>query len=678
MKKTILAFGILIASLVLAAQNTITLTLGSTDITYLAPGDTVYVPIICTDIGPNNIITGAQYTFEMDPAVISWTGNFTTNFGNPNDWMFFYSGDQMIALSGFGFASPGMTLISFEFIYQGGQTPLTWGYSEVYDENFDYYYVTIIGYACICDLPDYAVTFHVTADDEDLQGAIITIGNLWLETDENGLATFSLSDGQYDYTVTKPGYADEEGSFTVAGAPVDIEVEMVECYDVTFNVIPADSTIIIINGDTLVSGETICLPNGDYWVTVLNPGYYPFEGLITVASAPLSIEIILDPQLIEVTFFVNCCGEPLSGIPITINGYTIITPETGIVVFSLIPGNYSVLVGGYTFTITGTTYIDADVCSEVTFEVTDEMGQPLEGVSIEVNSDYFLTDISGVASTCLQVGTYSYSASKPGFISQTGTFEMDTIPQTVGIVMSLTTWEVSFNITGYECDNEFEELLVIANGDTMFVGQTIFLPNGNFTVDIAIEGCPPLVTTSIVIDNGPQTFEINIEDFPKVYIAVEGYAGMLPGVEVIVDDEDTLYTNYNNIGFYCAEFCVTGGNHWIYFPDYAIWSYFTFECTGSTYQILQVGLNEYDYPKDSLTITIYPNPSKGRFYFELQNQVSEPLEIQVLDLTGRVVYSGEPANTKKTEINLSDQPTGMYFVRVKTEDKFLIRKIVIQ
>jgi hypothetical protein len=397
-----------------------------------------------------------------------------------------------------------------------------------------------------------------------------------------------------------------------------------------------------------------------------------------VASAPLSIEIILDPQLIEVTFFVNCCGEPLSGIPITINGYTIITPETGIVVFSLIPGNYSVLVGGYTFTITGTTYIDADVCSEVTFEVTDEMGQPLEGVSIEVNSDYFLTDISGVASTCLQVGTYSYSASKPGFISQTGTFEMDTIPQTVGIVMSLTTWEVSFNITGYECDNEFEELLVIANGDTMFVGQTIFLPNGNFTVDIAIEGCPPLVTTSIVIDNGPQTFEINIEDFPKVYIAVEGYAGMLPGVEVIVDDEDTLYTNYNNIGFYCAEFCVTGGNHWIYFPDYAIWSYFTFECTGSTYQILQVGLNEYDYPKDSLTITIYPNPSKGRFYFELQNQVSEPLEIQVLDLTGRVVYSGEPANTKKTEINLSDQPTGMYFVRVKTEDKFLIRKIVIQ
>lgn len=119
MKKTILAFGILIASLVLAAQNTITLTLGSTDITYLAPGDTVYVPIICTDIGPSNIIRGAQYTFEMDPAVISWTGNFTTNFGNPNDWMFFYSGDQMIALSGFGFASPGMTLISFEFIYQG-------------------------------------------------------------------------------------------------------------------------------------------------------------------------------------------------------------------------------------------------------------------------------------------------------------------------------------------------------------------------------------------------------------------------------------------------------------------------------------------------------------------------------------------------------------------------------
>jgi hypothetical protein len=675
MKKTILAFGILIASLVLAAQNTITLTLGSTDITYLAPGDTVYVPIICTDIGPSNIISGAQYTFEMDPAVISWTGNFTTNFGNPNDWMFFYSGDQMIALSGFGFASPGMTLISFEFIYQGGQTPLTWGYSEVYDENFDYYYVTIIESACICDLPDYAVTFHVTADDEDLQGAIITIGNLWLETDENGLATFSLSDGQYDYTVTKPGYADEEGSFTVAGAPVDVEVEMVGCWDVTFNVIPADSTIIIINGDTLVSGETICLPNGMYSFAVSSPGYNPYGGMITVSGASLNIMIVLQPILYDVTFFINCCGEPVENCIITYQGQTVITNAAGLAILNLVAGFYSFEIGGVpvTFTVPDTTYVPVDICNEVTFHTTDEGGSNLEGVHIDINGENLVTGVNGTADICLQTGTYDYTAYKAGYVMQTGTIEVDTTAQTIEIVMPAQTWAVTINVTGYECDNEFEELIIVCNGDTVSVGQPIFLENGSYDFEVAIEGCPALATGSLEVLNAPLTIEVNINDFPKAIISVLNIGGTVPGVEVILDNEDTLYTSYHN-GLYSAEFCVSGGNHYVYFPEYGDGGEFIFNCEEDVFLMLMVGQEE-NYMNSEYNI--YPNPSNGKFCLETQNLKTEPIEIMVMDLTCRQVYEENAVVTGKKEINLSGQPKGMYFVKVKTDKNYTTRKLII-
>ncbi|MBM3435156.1 MAG: T9SS type A sorting domain-containing protein [Bacteroidetes bacterium] len=384
MKKTFLFIGFWFASIVLTAQNLISLKLGSTDITYLAPGDTVYVPIICNEIGPSNIITGAQYTFEMDPSVIYWTGNFTSNFGNPEDWMFFYSGDQMIASSGYGIAINGMTLISFEFIYTGGETPLTWGYTEVFDETFEYYSVTVVGPSCVCDLPDYAVTFHVTAYGEDLEGAIITIGNLWLETDENGMATFNLCDGQYDYTVTKPGYADEEGTFTVAGASVQVEVEMEECWEVSFSC-PANCENDFngwrcqINGEVLQSGESIYLPNGTYSIFISWLGCFGVMGAIVISN--VSVSIGCSPGLINpvATFHIQSQAGNLEGAIVVVDTFSLITNNSGETGFCL-PGGlhyFSVTKDGFD-TLSGT-FTWSNYCEDTTLNML------MNPVSVEKN-----------------------------------------------------------------------------------------------------------------------------------------------------------------------------------------------------------------------------------------------------------------------------------------------------
>jgi hypothetical protein len=89
---------------------------------------------------------------------------------------------------------------------------------------------------------------------------------------------------------------------------------------------------------------------------------------------------------------------------------------------------------------------------------------------------------------------------------------------------------------------------------------------------------------------------------------------------------------------------------------------------------IQTGMNE----ANAGGVTILPNPSDGKFYIDISNQDSEPITMQILDLTGRIVVEIEPAISEKFEIDLSGQSKGMYFVRIKSGEGLLIRKIVIQ
>ena len=124
---------------------------------------------------------------------------------------------------------------------------------------------------------------------------------------------------------------------------------------------------------------------------------------------------------------------------------------------------------------------------------------------------------------------------------------------------------------------------------------------------------------------------------------------------------------------------MTGGYHdyWVANPGYdTIPNYFVFPCQDTTIDfMLMTGsiANEKMAAMD-----IYPNPSTGKFYFETKNTGNDPIELQVMDLTGRTVYEKQPAISEKIEIDLSWQQKGMYFLRIKTEEENYIQKLIIQ
>lgn len=77
-------------------------------------------------------------------------------------------------------------------------------------------------------------------------------------------------------------------------------------------------------------------------------------------------------------------------------------------------------------------------------------------------------------------------------------------------------------------------------------------------------------------------------------------------------------------------------------------------------------------PENSISIS--PNPSSGKFTVTSSTQKNSLLEIysplgeKILE---QIITSSE------TEINLTDNPSGIYFVRLKTDDGTVTRKIVL-
>ena len=72
-------------------------------------------------------------------------------------------------------------------------------------------------------------------------------------------------------------------------------------------------------------------------------------------------------------------------------------------------------------------------------------------------------------------------------------------------------------------------------------------------------------------------------------------------------------------------------------------------------------------------INIYPNPSTGIFTIE-GNDIKE---IEIIDITGKIIYNVIARNGVTWQsVNLSNNPKGIYSVRIKTNNSIIIKKIV--
>jgi len=75
-------------------------------------------------------------------------------------------------------------------------------------------------------------------------------------------------------------------------------------------------------------------------------------------------------------------------------------------------------------------------------------------------------------------------------------------------------------------------------------------------------------------------------------------------------------------------------------------------------------------------ILVFPNPSNGTLNVALTEKKETTIEIY--NLVGELIYtSGNPLNTQLFTINIDNQPNGIYFVNIKSDNIITTKKVLI-
>jgi PKD repeat protein len=89
------------------------------------------------------------------------------------------------------------------------------------------------------------------------------------------------------------------------------------------------------------------------------------------------------------------------------------------------------------------------------------------------------------------------------------------------------------------------------------------------------------------------------------------------------------------------------------------------------------GISDPDFSK---TFTVYPNPGYGNFTLTVNQDFDASTEISIINLLGTIVYStniGQISSGTNIGFNLTDQPDGIYYLKIKTDTGSFIQKILI-
>ncbi|OFX41281.1 MAG: hypothetical protein A2X08_01710 [Bacteroidetes bacterium GWA2_32_17] len=101
--------------------------------------------------------------------------------------------------------------------------------------------------------------------------------------------------------------------------------------------------------------------------------------------------------------------------------------------------------------------------------------------------------------------------------------------------------------------------------------------------------------------------------------------------------------------------------------------------SGGLYDVFVIRLymsTGIDDINNNLNYTIYPNPSNGKFNIEIDNSLINSIEI--FNIVGQKVYSKYNIKNTKSEVDISNQFNGIYFLNVTTNKTTFTTKVILQ
>lgn len=101
---------------------------------------------------------------------------------------------------------------------------------------------------------------------------------------------------------------------------------------------------------------------------------------------------------------------------------------------------------------------------------------------------------------------------------------------------------------------------------------------------------------------------------------------------------------------------------------------YSFLLTGNFYLPLNANLSNDTFDIEKSTVTLYPNPSADRITINAPQQST----ISVISPSGSIIHQ-QKTISENTEINLANQSSGIYFVKISNDDfKSVTKKVILK
>jgi len=546
------------------------------------------------------------------------------------------------------------------------------------------------------------VVFVVTDGVDPLENASVTFAGSTLYTDASGEATFVVESGTYNYTITKTGYAESTGTLNVSTDMTETVVLDILTYDITFNIWEEDGTTPI-DGDITFNGSTVPTSGGShtfldveyglgrsYSVDVGGTYYAIYAGVVDV-TADKTVDVVMEPNVYDVSIRVEDeSGAGVQGATVVIEKSKAqgTTNSTGIVNFELSVGSwsytathegYSTGTGAVEVTGDEPSYSDTVVVSiesyTVTFNVEDDLGEALDA---EVTFDGETQTASGgvcVFEAVEYSGDKAYSVEADECYPATGTVHLisdttltiELVRKSYAITIAVVDQDEAA-LSGVSVEVGNQSGITDASGEAGFSGLykgaygCIASKDGYTTYDETIEVVKDSTYRVMLTQIYTLRFEVTDED-----------ENPISGATVTADTASKVTDNNGTCDLYLAageyDYTVSATNY----NDYEG----TADLTGGNTTVSVILIASSTGISDMLEegLNIYPNPAQEKLIIEKESP--EAISYELIDMAGKVVLNGRLESVKNT-IDISAQAPGIYFIRLKTNDRYVHFKLMIE
>ena len=396
------------------------------------------------------------------------------------------------------------------------------------------------------------------------------------------------------------------------------------------------------------------------------------------------------PAIFDISFW--CTDEStsmaLEGVDITIDGVIITSDINGLSLFEeYSPGSYDYIASkfGYVTQMGTVIVVDGDIDVDILMSLAyydilflcKEEGNlaALEGVDVNIDGVTVTSNSNGIALfSDYAPGSYFYSASKDGYITETGTVNVIGSTVAENVFLSLNAFDMFFWCLEQGNPMGLEGVDITIDGETVtsdFDGLALFegYAPGNYDYSASKDGYLTENGTVTIVDSNVEEFVELSQLYSVLFILDDGVAP-IEGAEVNFNGSIVL-TDENGEAIFTD---VVSGTY-----DYSI-SMDGYVIQNGTVDIIDenvtlpitlisTGINDQSYFSN---INIYPNPSRGNI--NIDN--AENSTVWIVDQHGNIILEDIIRNDHST-INLTAKPAGLYNIILisgnnKSSYKFLI------